>query len=253
MQICSSQDQRQCGSLHLSFSSVGAMVSIECQKLIIRFPGPGKTDVLHHVAPKLLSKIFIYCNLRVDPLEAMVAERSMIYCAWRLFSDGFGLLFPMKPRTQKLLLSLLILLPAMPVSGQVEKVAMRTTGISCGYCAGLSELSFRRVPGVDKVEISLSKEAIMLSYKPGAVFDPAGIRKILEGWKVGVTQFQISARGHVEEQDGKKFFRANKDKFALTATASSPVIPSNTPVLIEGILNDKSNPMEVKVLNFRPL
>ena len=151
------------------------------------------------------------------------------------------------------LCALLILLPAMLVSAQVEKVAMRTTGISCGYCAGLSELSFRRVPGVNKVEISLSKEAIMLSYKPGATFDPAGIRKILEAWKVGVVQFQISARGHVEEHDGKQIFRASKDKFALTDTARSSVIPPNTPVLIEGILNDRSNPMEVKVLNFKPL
>lgn len=141
----------------------------------------------------------------------------------------------------------------MQASAQVEKVAMRTTGISCGFCAGLSELSFRRVPGVDKVAISLSQEAIMLSYKPGATFDPAGIRKILEGWKVGVVQFQISARGRVEEQGGKEFFRASKDKFALTAGPHSPAIPSNTPVIIEGILNDRSNPMEVKVLNFKRL
>lgn len=130
---------------------------------------------------------------------------------------------------------------------------MRTTGISCGYCAALSELSFRRVPGVDKVSISLSKEAIMLTYKPGATFDPAGIRKILEGWKVGVVQFQISARGRVEEKEGKKFFKASKYEFALTATPNSVDLPLNTPVIIEGILNDRSNPMELKVLNFRHL
>jgi hypothetical protein len=159
----------------------------------------------------------------------------------------------MKLRRWKFLLSLLIIVPVMPVSAQVEKVAMRTTGISCGICAGLSELSFRRVPGVDRVSISLSKEAIMLSYKPGATFDPAGIRRILEGWKVGVIQFQISARGRVEEQGGKKLFKADKDEFALTASATSPAIPSNTPVIIEGILNDRSHPMEVKVLNFKPL
>lgn len=130
---------------------------------------------------------------------------------------------------------------------------MRTTGISCGYCAALSELSFRRVPGVDKVSISLSKEAIMLTYKPGAAFDPAGIRKILEGWKVGVVQFQISARGRVEEKEGKKFFKASKYEFALTAAPNSVDLPLNTPVIIEGILNDRSNPMELKVLNFRHL
>jgi hypothetical protein len=154
---------------------------------------------------------------------------------------------------RKIILSLLIVFTAIPASAQVEKVAMRTTGISCGLCAGLSELSFRRVPGVDKVAISLSKEAIMLSYKPGATFDPAGIRKILEPLKVGVVEFQISARGRVEAKDGKKLFRAGKDMFALAALPNSAAIPSNTPVIIEGILNDRSNPMEVKVLNFKPL
>ena len=64
-------------------------------------------------------------------------------------------------------------------AGQVEKVAMRTTGISCGVCAGLSEIYFHRLPGVDKVKISLSQEAIMLTFKPGAKFDPKAIRKIL--------------------------------------------------------------------------
>src|ERR1700679_3423571 len=138
----------------------------------------------------------------------------------------------MKLQKQKLVLSFLILLPAIPLSAQVEKVAMRTTGISCGFCAGLSELSFRRVPGVDKVAISLPKEAIMLSYKPGAAFDPTGIRKILEPLKVGVVEFQISARGRVGEKSGKKFFRASKYLFALTAVPKSPAIPSNIPMII---------------------
>jgi hypothetical protein len=154
---------------------------------------------------------------------------------------------------RNIIVSLLMVFSAIPASAQVEKVAMRTTGISCGLCAGLSELSFRRVPGVDKVAISLSKEAIMLSYKPGATFDPAGIRKILEPLKVGVVEFQISARGRVEAKDGKKFFRAGKDMFALAAIPNAPTIPSNTPVIIEGILDDRSKPMEVKVLNFKPL
>src|SRR5579862_7893111 len=100
----------------------------------------------------------------------------------------------MKPQKQRFLLPALALAFTVPAVAQVEKVAMRTTGISCGVCAGLSEIHFRQVPGVDKVTISLSKEAIMLSYKPGAVFDPEGIRKILQMWQVGVVEFQISAR-----------------------------------------------------------
>jgi len=142
---------------------------------------------------------------------------------------------------------------APPGAAQVEKVAMRTTGISCGICAGLSEIYFRRVPGVDQVKISLSKEAIMLTYKPGSSFDPAGIRKILEPLQVGVTQFQISARGRVQEQGGKQIFLAGKDKFEVLYAIDSPSVPRDTPVLIEAILFDKVTPMQVKVLNVKPV
>src|SRR5712692_1036822 len=101
-------------------------------------------------------------------------------------------------------LFLLVLALAAPALAQVEKVAIRTSGISCGVCAGLSEMHFRRLPGVDNVRISLSQEAIMLTYKPGAPFDPEGIRKFLGSLEVGVVQFQISARGRVREQSGKR-------------------------------------------------
>src|SRR5579863_5070856 len=127
----------------------------------------------------------------------------------------------------------LALIAAHPAAAQVEKVAMRTTGISCGICAGLSEIYFRRVPGIDKVKISLSQEAIMLTYKPGAAFDPAGIRKILEPLQVGVVQFQISARGRIQEQAGKQVFLAGKDKFEVLYAIDSPTVPLDTPVLIE--------------------
>jgi len=152
-----------------------------------------------------------------------------------------------------LLLPALLVVSTLPVSAQVEKVAMRTSGISCGVCGVVSEVNFKRMPGVDKVVISLSQEAIMLTYKPGAVFSPKAIRDVLEPLKVGVDQFQISARGRVQEQGGKRFFLAGKDKFLLAAAASVPPIPTDTPVLIEGILNDRAQPMELRALNFRPL
>ena len=159
----------------------------------------------------------------------------------------------LKLRKQMLLLPALLLASTLPVCAQVEKVAMRTSGISCGVCAVVSEVNFKRMPGVDKVIISLSQEAIMISYKPGAGFSPRAIRDVLEPLKVGVEQFQISARGRVQEQGGKRFFLAGKDKFILAVTTSVPAIPPDTPVSIEGILNDHVQPMEVRVLNFRPL
>src|SRR5207249_12084859 len=94
-----------------------------------------------------------------------------------------------------LLLSLFALIAAAPAFAQVEKVAMRTTGISCGACAAVSEDYLRQLNGIDKIKISLSSEAIMVSYKPGATFQPKDIRDALKKTDVGVVQLQIRPCG----------------------------------------------------------
>jgi len=141
---------------------------------------------------------------------------------------------------------------AASLHAQVEKVAMRTTGISCGVCAAVSEVYLRQLGGVDKIKISLSQEAIMVSYKTGAAFRPKDIRDALKKTDVGVTEFQISARGQVRQQSGKRIFTAGKDVFLLVPSAG-PAVPADTTVVIEGILNDQTNPMELKVLTVKPI
>ena len=151
-----------------------------------------------------------------------------------------------------LLLSVLLLTLIMPLLSQVETVAMRTTGISCGVCAAVSEISLKQMTGVDRVAISLAKETIIISYKPGAAFSPRRIREVLQPLEVGVVQFQISARGCVQEQGGKRFFMAGKDRFVFVAAGDAP-IPRDTSIMIEAILNDRLDPMELKILSFKPL
>ena len=145
-----------------------------------------------------------------------------------------------------------ILGSAISVQAQVERVAMRTTGISCGMCAAVSEVYLRQLGGVDKIKISLSQEAIMVLYKPGAAFRPKDIRDALKKTDVGVTQFQISARGQVQQQNGKRLFIAGKDVFILVPSTGLSV-PADTPVVLEGILNDQTSPMELKVLTVNPI
>jgi cation transport ATPase len=159
----------------------------------------------------------------------------------------------MKLPKQILLLSALVFGLAMPALAQVEQAAMRTTGISCGVCAVVSEVHLRAIAGVDKVTISKSAESVVVSYKPGALFQPAQIRKAVEGLNVGIAQFQISARGRVQDQSGKRFFVAGRDRFVLTSVANAPKVPSETPVMIEGVLNDRVNPMELRILTFKPV
>ena len=159
----------------------------------------------------------------------------------------------MKLRKQIALLSGLVLVLATPVLAQVEKTAMHTPGISCGTCAAFAEFHLRRLAGVDKVTISRANEAVVVSYKAGATFHPAGIREVLEPLGVGIAQVQINARGRVQEQGGKRFFVAGKNKFAVVATANAPKIPSGTLVLIEAVVNDRSDPMELTVMTVKPL
>ena len=93
----------------------------------------------------------------------------------------------------------------------------------------------------------------MVSYKPGASFQPGDLRDALKKTDVGVVQLQISARGRVQEQGGGRFFVAGKDRFKLSAAANALQIPPNIPVLVEGIVDDRANPMDLKVLTFKPL
>ncbi|PYS37224.1 MAG: hypothetical protein DMG14_22010 [Acidobacteria bacterium] len=147
-----------------------------------------------------------------------------------------------------LLLPALVFVVTLPAFAQVEKAAMRTTGISCGTCAAVSEVYLRRLPEIDKIAISLSKESVMVSYKPGAAFRPKDLRDALQKTEVGIVQLQISARGRLQREGGKQFFIAGKDKFALVPSANAPQPPADTPVLIEGILNDRVQPMELKIM-----
>src|SRR5262245_50853697 len=90
------------------------------------------------------------------------------------------------------LLPALLLATSVAASAQVEKAAMRTTGISCGSCAVFSEIYLRQLPEIDTISISRSKEAVLVSYKPGASFRPQDLRDALKRTDVGVVQFQIS-------------------------------------------------------------
>lgn len=143
---------------------------------------------------------------------------------------------------------------AAPASAQVEKVALRTSGISCGSCAAVSEVSLRwQVPGVDSVAISRSQELVLVTYKPDAPFRPQAIRDIFQPLDVGIVSFQISAHGRVQEEGTKRVFIAGKDRFVLVDNPVGPQVPLAAPIVIEGILNDRVEPMQLKVMTSRPI
>jgi len=112
------------------------------------------------------------------------------------------------------------------------------------------EIALRRLEGVDKISVSISEQRFQVAYKPGASFQPSQIRNAVAEADVKVVRFQITARGRVHEEGGKRFFVAGKDKFLLVA---SPKIPSGDPVSVEGTVNDSAEPLQLKVLQFKSL
>ena len=149
-------------------------------------------------------------------------------------------------------LSLFAFLSAFPTAAQVEKVAIRTTGISCGACAAIAEIQFRRTPGVENVAISLSTESITVFYKSGASLDLLRIRRVLQQLQVGIVQFQITAVGHVQEVGTKVFFVAAEDKFALENSVAAD-IPRERTVRLEGLIDDRFSPVRIKMSRFQSL
>ena len=134
---------------------------------------------------------------------------------------------------------------------QVEKVAMRTTGVSCGSCAAFSEIYLRQLSGIDTIKISLSQEAVLVTYKPSTAFRPDQLRRALKKTDVGVVQMQISARGRIEKTAGGTILVAGGSRFKIQSDSSRPPIPANVPIVVQGIVNDLVTPMELKVLTFQ--
>ena len=112
------------------------------------------------------------------------------------------------------------------------------------------EIALRRLEGIDKISISMSEQRFQLTYKPGASFQPAQIRRAVAEADVKVLRFRISAEGRVREQAGKRFFLAGKDKFLLMGSSE---ISSVGPISIEGTVDDSNLPLQLKVLQFQPI
>ena len=113
------------------------------------------------------------------------------------------------------------------------------------------EVAIRRLDGVDQVEISMQRQQVAVTYKGAASFQPQALREAVGHASVSIVRFQIQARGRLQVQGDKQFFLAGKDRFLLV---SPPKMPDDQTLLIGGeILNDAATPMELKVVDFRPV
>jgi len=111
------------------------------------------------------------------------------------------------------------------------------------------EVAIRRLDGVDQVAISMEKQQVVVTYKGAASFQPKPLREAVGYASVTILRFEIQARGRLQVQGDKQFFIAGKDRFLLV---NPPKMPDDHALSISGeILNDTSEPMELKVAEFR--
>lgn len=143
---------------------------------------------------------------------------------------------------------------SLPQSGfpQVEKVEMKTTGISCGVCAAVSEIYLRQLKSIDQISISRSKESVSVTYKAGSDFQPQELRRALLKTEVGVTELRVVARGRLQDQAGRRTLIAGKERFTVLPSRA-PIPPLNTDVRVEGIVDDRAAPMTLTILSAKPV
>jgi copper chaperone CopZ len=133
--------------------------------------------------------------------------------------------------------------------GQVAKVEILTSGISCGICAAVSEFQFRRMPAVKSVAISLPNESITISYKSGAAFSPRAIHEVLNPLHVQVLRLRIEASGYMEEsKDGKRYLVCGQDRFQLRPSPKSEGIEPGVPLMVDGVVIERRETLELLLM-----
>lgn len=140
---------------------------------------------------------------------------------------------------------------SLPVCAQLDRVVAEVEGMDCLSCAPIIELEVRRLGGVDQIGISIEKKLVAVVYKEGeGSFNPKGLRAAIAKADVRVIRFHISARGRVQQDGEKQFFTVGKDRFLVV---DSPKLPHASPVGVVGVVDDSTNPVQLKIDDFKPL
>ncbi len=112
------------------------------------------------------------------------------------------------------------------------------------------EIALKRLDGVDKVTISIQRQTLSVTLKPESSFDPRGIRDAVAQADVSILRFYVEARGQVEQKGHERYFVAGKDRFLLVA---SPDVPVGEPIWVNALVDDITNPLQMRVNEHKPL
>lgn len=141
-----------------------------------------------------------------------------------------------------------IVLSSVPAHAQVLSAIADVKGITCALCLPPLENAARSQPGVGDVKISMSRQTVDMSYAKDAPLNFSALDKTLAGLNANVQRLRIVARGRMEQSGAKREFVAGQNRFLLTT--ASPALPEGKPLIVAGLLEQGSGPMQLTVTQF---
>jgi len=141
---------------------------------------------------------------------------------------------------------------ALPAFAQIDRVVVEAVNgdIDCLPCAATIEMALKKVPGVAKVAVSMSKQMVAITFNEGAPFTPDQYRAAIAKAEVRVQSLHVAMRGQVEQEGDKQYFVAGKDRYLIVKAPEG--MPTGAPLGIMAEVDDSSKPIKFSVDDFKP-
>ena len=114
----------------------------------------------------------------------------------------------------------------------------------------IMQVALQRLDGVDRVVISRQKQMFAVTFKPGSSFHPQVLRDAATEAHIRVVRFHVSVLGQVEEEGEKQFFVSGENRYLVV---DSPKLPTGIRIGLMGVVDDSTDPFQLKVGDFKPL
>lgn len=137
---------------------------------------------------------------------------------------------------------------AAPAFAQLDRVVAEAVkgDIDCLPCAVTIELYLKKVAGVNKVAVSMSKQLVAITFHEGAQFKPKEYREAIMMAEVRVATFHVSMRGKVDQQGGKMYFVAGPNRFLIAKPPKD--LPVGVPLGVMATVDDSTEPFSITSL-----
>ena len=114
----------------------------------------------------------------------------------------------------------------------------------------IMQVALQRLDGVDRVVISRKKQMFAVTFEPGSSFRPKVLRDAATEAHIRVVRFHVSALGEVETEGEKQIFVSGENRYLLV---DSPELPTGIRIGVVCVVDDATDPFQLKVANFKPL